>query len=534
VAWEAPQQPLATFWVLLALWLAAQAYVRRPRLALGLSLAAYGAGLLFQESALPFVFAFFWLAAEQARRSLARRGPVSRRALAQFAREHLAWRPGAGGLPLWWPLLHLAVAAAFALIWLSVPRKANVTGEGFDLTVLGYLFQGVVFPLAHGLTRWIAGWPTAALTALFAALSAVVAALVARWTSARAALLALAWLAAGLLPVWAGLSWEYVRISSRVFYPAVLGIAVLWAGLIVWLVSDSGWRRAVGAGAALSLLSLSVWQGQQFTRLYDLGTRHLGQTVDLLGSNPAGRYVFVNYPDRIELRPGEAYPLGNWGLVLAPVVQKLADYAAAAGGRSAADTSLAVFAADVPDRAAWPYRVDMRGSDTAPQGLLEAAAQADGVYLTDYEPGGQLVLRELGAIRPGAAGAAPLAQWGDAVQLVEAEVLSGRRPALRLVWVSRQPLPADTTVFVHLWQQESAFPGADGDSLGGLVPLPLWPPGSTIVDVRALDRLPYPPGDYEVRVGLYQRASLERLPALAADGARYWGDEVPVGTVTLP
>ncbi len=508
VAWQAPQQPLALFWVLLALWLAAQASRGRPWLGLSLSVSAYAAGLLFQESALPFALAFVWLAV------------VQRRA-------------GPSRLPAAWPLLHLAVAGAYTLVWLSVPRKAGVTGAGFDPQVAAYLLQGVVFPLAHALTGWAVRWSSAGLVALFATASGLLAAAVWRWTSRRAALLSVAWIGLGLLPAWAGLSWEYVRIGERVFYPAAPGVAVLWAGVVVWMARGPRWRRAAGLAAAAALLSVSIWQGLQFYQLYRMGTSFLAETVGLLSAQPAGRLVFVNYPDRLEIRP-PIYPRGNWGLILAPVGLGLSGFAVAATGQSAAEQSLAVFAFGVPDREAWPYRLDLRGTDTSAEGLVEAALGADAVYVTDYRPSGQMRLREVGAIRPLAGQAPPVAVFDQAVQLLRAEVQSGDRPGLRLMWSRQQPLEYDTTVFVHFWQGDDFRGGADGDSLGGLVPLFVWPSGAAIEDVRAFDDLPYEPGAYEVRIGLYRRDTLERLPALAADGTRYVDDSVPVGMVELP
>ncbi|HTP09615.1 MAG TPA: glycosyltransferase family 39 protein, partial [Anaerolineae bacterium] len=62
VAWQAPQQPLATLAVFVAILLAARFVQHRRSRYLIASLAVYAGALLFQESALPFVVMFFWLA----------------------------------------------------------------------------------------------------------------------------------------------------------------------------------------------------------------------------------------------------------------------------------------------------------------------------------------------------------------------------------------------------------------------------------------------------------------------------------------
>jgi hypothetical protein len=70
---------------------------------------------------------------------------------------------------------------------------------------------------------------------------------------------------------------------------------------------------------------------------------------------------------------------------------------------------------------------------------------------------------------------------------------------------------------------------ADGDSLGGLVPVFTWQAGAEILDVRSIAPALAEPGVYEVRVGLYNRDSGARYPAIAADGQPFGDGEIPVG-----
>lgn len=517
VAWQAPQQPLALAGVLLALWAAQRGYAGRPAAWLGLSVLAYAAALLVQESALPYAVFFVWLAAGR-------------------------WR--AGQRPRWrgWPLAHLAAAGLYGLVWLSVPRQAGVTGAGFQPLVLAYLLQGLVYPAAWAGARlglW-AGWSPAAFVLVFALAAALLAAAVARWTAPRAAALGLAWAGAGLLPIWAGLSWDYVSTGARLLYPAGLGIALLWAGAMAWAASAGPpWRRAAGAGLLAGVLALSlaqIWQQQQ---LYAAGTRHLARAAAELAARPGEQVAFVNFPDRIVLEPAP-YPLGTWGLWLAPVGQDLADFARAAAGQSAADRSLAVFPAGAAERAAWPHRVEMRGADSAPGTVWEAATWADAIYLTDYVAGGELALRLAGAAAP-ASTAEPLARLraGDAaVALLAAEVAApetaGGPARLRLVWQALTPLPGEVTIFVHLWRGGAYWSAADGDSLGGLLPLWAWQPGRALTDWRPLRPQPPEPGEYNVRAGLYTRADNTRWTAVSATGAAFAEGEVPVGTLSVP
>jgi hypothetical protein len=511
VAWQSPQQPQAVMWVLLAAW-AASRFIQSRRIAwLGLSLAAFAAGLLTQESALAMVFVFFWLAA------LDRRPGVS-------------WRGRA------WPLWHLALGALYGMFWFIAPHKAGVTGAGFQPEVMAYLLQAIAFPVSRWITSWTMDWPLTGWTVLFAATTAGLLWGAWRGSSARATLLSIAWMGAGFLPVWAGLSWEYVYIGSRVVYPASLGIAGLWAAWGTWaFVSEQPrWRRALG-GAVLALtLATSVYQWAQFQRLYETGTQQLARAVDVLSAAPDKRLLFVNFPDRLELKP-RAYPLGFWGLTLAPVVQNLSDYARAETGRSGADRSASSFLVGADERGAWLYRVDMRGEDKGPEALFQSALESDAVYLTRYQPDGALDLQEVGSVQM-ARSTNVLAALGDSAQLVEAsaDISASHILTLKLTWRCLGPLKEHDTLFAHFWK-DGVFQGdADGDSLGGLIPLTAWKPGTEILDVRQLDISTWGPGRYEVRVGIYNRVDGMRYPARSPDGSRFPDDEAPVYAFTYP
>ena len=152
------------------------------------------------------------------------------------------------------------------------------------------------------------------------------------------------------------------------------------------------------------------------------------------------------------------------------------------------------------------------------------------MYLTDYLPDGSLRLSEVGGVQASAAAQTPLARIGDKVQLMQADILP--TGGLRLTWRCLQPPGADDTIFVHLWRGDEFVASADGDSLGGLVPLPSWQARTDILDIRTIDYAPLGPGTYELRVGLYNRVTGTRYPAFAADGTELGNGEVPVGSYT--
>lgn len=507
VAWPGPQQAFAMMWILLAVW-AAHGYMRRGRVVfLALSCATYAAALLFQENALTFVFLFFWLAGAE------REGASGRR-----------WRA--------WPLLHLALALLYAVTWLRVPRLSGVTGTGFQFVVLTYLLQGVAFLPAHLAAGWISGWPTVMLFILFALIGLGLA--FAAWKSLGRgpALLNCVWIGAGLLPPWAGLSWGYAQLGPRLMYPAALGVACLWAALAVWAFSQTrSWLRLLGWALLALLLGVSLQEWVQFQTLYQVATGHLAEAVQVLTQAPEGHVLFVNFPDRIDIQPAP-YPLGVWGIVLAPVIQNLSDYAHAERGTSAEDRSRAAFLVGGVERAAWPYRVAMRGTDSDPSALFDQTRWADQVYLSDYQPGGLLRLRAVGHIRPGFSASPPLARLGDGVELAGAELSEDTR--LTLTWRVLKLLHAEDTIFVHFWKDGAFVAAQDGDSLAGLMPPVTWQPRTEVVDIRPVEADGLGPGHYEVRVGLYNRQDGARFPASSIDGDRYANDEIPVGTLIVP
>jgi hypothetical protein len=99
---------------------------------------------------------------------------------------------------------------------------------------------------------------------------------------------------------------------------------------------------------------------------------------------------------------------------------------------------------------------------------------------------------------------------------------------MTLFWASRAPVDRDYTVFVHLLRPGGEFVAAyDEQPRDGLYPTTFWERGELIVDAREL-ALDVPPGDYLLRVGLYDLESGERL---ALGAAHEGADGLVVGTL---
>jgi len=539
VAWQAPQGP----WVLalsLAAITAAGRYAQGRRLWLAPTALAFAAALLFQESALPLGAFVIWAGVGRGVRGEERGARSSGRD------TRLALRSSPFALR---SLLLLASTAAIALayliIWLNVPREANVTGQGRDPRVLAYGLQAVAWPVARALAGSLTAWGPLMLAVSFGAVALALAGLLAARGYAGAALLGLAWVGAGLLPPYVGLSWEYVSYGERLTYVIAPGMAVLWAGLGAWLMPDVkgppsalrglpsiGLRLFAPPTAALALTlyaGLALAQVRDFHRLYAAGAAQLARSTTALTAEPEARLLFINFPDRYELR-APYYPLGFWGIVLAPVVQDLRDFAVAAEGVAGVDVSRAAFVTGALEREAWPYRVDLRGVNAGPEELVDEALPAARVLLTDFLPGGGLALRDVGDVAEDA-GDAGLATSGGQIEepAQAARVAFGGMVALRgaergpaglleLRWAALRQPDRDAAVFIHLWRDGAFVTDIGGDALGGLLPVWAWRPGALIIDRRALPpELVAVPG-LSIRVGLYNRVTGERYALEGAEG----------------
>jgi hypothetical protein len=147
--------------------------------------------------------------------------------------------------------------------------------------------------------------------------------------------------------------------------------------------------------------------------------------------------------------------------------------------------------------------------------------------------------------------AAPLAPpigLGDEIQLLGGEIgvpevpvgddaqitaHPGAELPLRLFWQMRQTVPLDYTVLIHLIDAQGQLAAQwDRQPLHGNVPTSLWRAGATLVDEHTLQlAADLAGGEYQLHVGMYDLATLERLP-VERDG-RAAGDTVHVATLMV-
>jgi 4-amino-4-deoxy-L-arabinose transferase-like glycosyltransferase len=105
---------------------------------------------------------------------------------------------------------------------------------------------------------------------------------------------------------------------------------------------------------------------------------------------------------------------------------------------------------------------------------------------------------------------------------------------LTLLWQALEETDADYKVFVHLIDQAGQLAAQrDSEPVGGSRPTSTWVGGEPIKDrVGLLLPADLPPGLYELVVGMYHPATLERLPVFDADGNPA-GDSILLGPVEV-
>jgi hypothetical protein len=104
---------------------------------------------------------------------------------------------------------------------------------------------------------------------------------------------------------------------------------------------------------------------------------------------------------------------------------------------------------------------------------------------------------------------------GEQVMLWGYEIGQGEQEFwIALYWGSLDEVSQDYTVFVHVVKGEQIVAQRDRQPLGGFYPTSMWREGEIIVDVYSL---PSPLADAEIRVGLYDSHTMQRLSRADTD-----------------
>jgi hypothetical protein len=507
VAWQSPQQPLSTLCLLTVVLWARRYLTEGDRRWQGLSLGLFAVGLLLQESVLGALAAVGVMSLEREPR-------------------HLVWRRHR------WLTGYALVAAAYLAVYWFSPRYMGIIGSKGRAQVAAFMLQALLPPTCV-FGQLTANWPAAPWLLIGLAFGGLLLGLAWRRAPCAAAVGAVL-VVAGIAPAVVGLSWDYVSVGSRLAYPALPGVALLWAGALAWIGGKQGrGARAIQMALVVGLVALLAIGTLRLQRLYMASTAHLRATVTQLTQRPDDTLLFLNYPDRMALRR-PPYALGYWGIILAPPVQQLSDYAVAELGRSA--TSMALTRLQIHNQQ-WidsPYNVDWRGERVAAEGLLVGSPSYEDVFVTTVSPTGDFMLASVGWARPDGEGAA-VAVMGDRLGLRQAEVKQHRdRLVVNLAMEPVGEIAADDVLFVHVLNAAAALAAdADSDLWDGYLPLDAIPAGMLVGDTRTVSLPPLASGDYAVTVGLYNRVTGERYDVIKPDGTAVWNGELQIGTLRV-
>jgi hypothetical protein len=107
---------------------------------------------------------------------------------------------------------------------------------------------------------------------------------------------------------------------------------------------------------------------------------------------------------------------------------------------------------------------------------------------------------------------------------------------VRLYWRADQRMNVDYKVFVHVFDPDTTRPVAQDDSRPhrGAYPTNLWGLSEVVEDPIPISLSGTPPGTYGLAVGVYDPATMERLPVISSLGTHADGRlELPGETVIV-
>jgi len=130
------------------------------------------------------------------------------------------------------------------------------------------------------------------------------------------------------------------------------------------------------------------------------------------------------------------------------------------------------------------------------------------------------------------------ARFGEGIELVGYQIQSSHAQStslqVYLYWRCRALVDKDYTVFNHLLDAAGAWVAQqDGPPASGFYPTSWWRPGEVIVDRHVITLQPdTPPGAYRLAVGLYEFATMQRLP-VAGGLVAPTGDAALLGPIVV-
>jgi hypothetical protein len=431
-----------------------------------------------------------------------------------------------------WPALYFVLTIGIYFIYRTVSKSAPAeTTLQFETGL--YLLQGLIYPVAMLFARACTALGCDSAPWLLPAGVLLIVIFILLWRSGRTLLLGLfglIWFGLEIMPVWAGRDYVYIHYAPRLLYSAAAGAAVALAALLGR--RSRGWQRIV----MLCVLAIIALQGFLFVKgrddLHATAFRLTDEANQALFAPRQGQAVFVNVPELYTYRAQE-FPLGWYGVMVAPWHNRLG----AATDLRAIEAEWVVDpgqAQQVTDRAR--PEVGFHGQVLSPDQLQTTILSATQVFRVEV-PQSDLQLFQIGQIERNATPpTSTMASWSGNVRLISATVdTKAGVPVLNLNWFIGGPIDPGVTVFVHVLNEAGQVVAqADGDLVGGYVPIGLWSPNDRVQERRPLLALSdLLPGQYHIVLGLYNRITQQRLEP-ASVSASLKEDALSVGEFDWP
>jgi hypothetical protein len=413
-----------------------------------------------------------------------------------------------------WPLVYSAVTGAMYLIYSSA-AKSSPPQATFEVSTGLYLLQGLVYPAALALMRVCQPISCDPVTLLVPASVISLIVLVIFWKLQHTLLIGLfgvLWFLGGILPMWAGRDFVYNEYAPRLLYLAGCGACIAIAAIVGRGVDAVHFN--LKRVAAFGLVALVLLQSTLFVfrrqGLYDEAFALLTQENNAMFAPREGQALFINTVELFSFKDQE-FPLGWFGALVSPWHNRIITdrHLRALNADWVIDPAQAQL---VQDQAR--LKLEFHGQPQPLDQLQTAILSATQVFRVEA-PRGDLHLFQIGQIEYHATlPEAFVAIWLDKVRLISATIASeAGAPVLNLDWFVGGSIDPGVTVFVHVLNDAGQVVAqADGDLVGGYVPIGLWQPDDRVQERRVL-RLPdhAAAGKYTVLIGLYNRTSAERL-----------------------
>lgn len=444
--------------------------------------------------------------------------------------EWLLWRKGRITKPSPYALPLILVGIPFIAVWRIVPSSYDpVSFPGWEALWQSsiYFLQGLTWPvalLAKPLMSWT-GLSDGMATAWVAYSTLALLAAFYLWRRrTRVLVVSAVWYALSLVVQWVSLSFRYVIDGPRMLYTASVGMALIWADLVI-SVMDHPEHRVLGRIiGTMALVAMVGWGSKFAIERIDLCERGLAPLIEAtdraIEAKADDLLLFINMPSWVTLKETD-FALGHEGYTLLPPYYGvgLDDFVYVNTGAKR-NLELRSFS-DI--RQEWSALIGYHGKVDNVEELAQALRQATRVWVLGYERD-RLKLVEVGgvsgmAIPDKEASADHLALFAEAIALqdVRYKEMDGRL-RVELLWQAHRILVEPYTAFVHLYADDGQLVAqADGLPLGGTFPFRLWQPGDTVRDLRTVV-LPQAEGvgEYVLGVGLYRSDTGQRAPAVAS------------------